>query len=230
MPHDGLDQLLSAYGIRLNWQQSHLCPCVYGGQQAGTPDPSCLTCKGYGWYWDAPSAIFFGLITFAHLSPSPDEPGAIMDEKFGQIVRAEPTLTIPYTAGNTWTNASINDIFTEIDTADRFNAQLQVGGIQTVPYQQGLNIPASGAVTVYDQTTHAIEVVSGYVVSGATVTLPSGYATGTSYIVQYTAQKAYAAWREAGSMVHPRPFGQEQLPRRFRLQQLDQWLRGSGKI
>ena len=230
LPSQPMDQLLAAYGIDLNWQRSHLCPCVYGGQIAGSPDPQCQTCHGLGWYWDSPSATFRGLITFMHLSPSPDEPGAIMSEKFGPIIRSEPTLTIPSTASGVYLEASMNDIFTEISATDRFEAQLQVSGVTVLPYQQNLTVPATGAVTVYDTVTHQVDSVSGYVVSGATVTLPSGYASGTPYVVSYTASKAYAAWRESGSMPHSRPFGGVMLPRRFRLQQLDLWLRGSGKV
>lgn len=230
MPKEPMDALLAAYGIDLNWQRSHLCPCTYGGPIAGSPDPACQTCLGRGWYWDAPSATFRGLITFMHLSPSPDEPGAQMSDKFGVSLRAEPTLTIPSTASGIYSQASMNDVFVEVDAIDRFEVQLQVGGNTALPYEQQLNVPASGAVTIYDTATNAVVQVSGYVVSGAVVTLPSGYALGTPYIVSYTAAKAYVAWREAGAMPHSRPFGDINLPRRFRLQALDLWLRGSGKI
>lgn len=240
LPEQPLDTLLNLYGVRLLWQRSHLCPCVYAGGIAGSPDPQCQTCGGLGWYWDSAYGPFMGLITFMHLSPSPDEPGALMSEKFGVINRDEPTLTIPRAFFGTasgaglnlaWEGASLNDIFTEIDTTTRFEAELQVGGVQTVPYQQNLNIAASGAVTVYDQTSHSVVVVSGYTVSGATVTLPSGYVSGTAFVVSYEASKSYAAWRESGSLPHSRPFGGGvTLPRRFRLQNLDLWLRNSGKV
>lgn len=231
MPFQPFDQVMAKYGISLIWQRSHLCPCMYGNNTlTGSPDPQCLTCKGLGWYWDAPSPAFQGLITFVHMSPSPDEPGAPMDEKFGLVQHAEPTLTLPFSAGDVWKTASINDVFTMINAIDRFDAQLQVGGVQTVPYQQQLTVAASGAVTVYDTVAHAVVPVSGYIVSGATVTLPSGYAPGTPYIVTFTAAKSFVAWRSAGSVGHDRPFGGITLPKRFRLQALDFWLRGSGKI
>ena len=153
-----------------------------------------------------------------------------MDDKFGVIQHAEPTLTIPFTAGTVWNQASLNDVFVQIDAIDRFESQLQVGGVQTVPYQQMLTIAPTGAVTIYNTSLNVVQPVTGYTVSGATVSLPSGYASGTPYIVEYTAAKAFAAWREAGSFGHDRPFKQITLPKRFRLQQLDLWLRGSGKV
>lgn len=262
MPAQSMDALLNAYGVKLFWLRSHLCACTYSSANPGSPDPQCTQCLGRGWYWDAPYGPFMGLITFMHLSPSPDEPGAIMDEKYGQILRDEPTLTIPQSFAGTlpindilrdsdvlaepdifnllyspgainpvWQNASLNDVFVEQDSNARFEVQLQVGGVQSVPYQWGAAIAPSGAVTVYDQTTHSVVAVSGYAVSGATVTLPGEYPEGTSYIVSYFAQRAYAAWREAGSLPHARPFGAGALlPRRFRLQNLDLWLRNTGTI
>ena len=219
------ENLIAQEGVRLLWQQGHLCPCTFGGPQPGSPDPQCNTCDGRGYYWDAPFGPFVGLVTFMHISPSPDEPGAVMDEKVGIVQRSEPALTIPYTAGLPWTNATLNDIFVEIDAIDRFDAELTVGSDQAVPYQNGLSIAPSGAVTVYDTTTHAIVPVSGYTVSGATVLLPSGYASGTSYVVEFFAAKTFVAWRNAGSIGHDRPFGQLNEPKRFRLQTLDLWLR-----
>lgn len=262
MPPAALDAVVNRYGIRLTWQKSHLCPCTYGGPLTGSPDNQCTTCFGRGWYWDPPSIPFVGLITFMHLSPSPDEPGVETSEKFGMVNRGEPTLTIPNTynaspdaqdllsdpdilseadlfnligtQGNTnpaYAQSSINDVFTEVDTSDRFEVQLQVGGTQVVPYEQNVNIPASGAVTVYDTVNHVVVPVSGYVVSGSVVTLPGGYATGTPYIVSYFASRSYVAFRNAGGMAHDRPLGLGlNQPKRFRLQALDLWLRGSSKI
>lgn len=230
LPKEPFENIIGRIGVRLVWQKSHLCPCTYGGSLPGSPDPQCVTCSGRGTYWDPPGCgPFQGLITFMHLSPSPDEPGTIMDAKFGMIQRGEPALTIPYSAGRPWAEASINDLFIEIDAIDRFNAELQVGGVTTVPYQERLSIKKTGAVTVWDPTTKAVVPVSGYTVSGATVTLPSGYATSTPYVVEFNAAKAYVAWRESGSLPHDRPFGQINEPKRFRLQQLDLWLRGQAR-
>lgn len=232
MPSQSFDTLLAAYGIDLTWQKSHLCPCTMGGSNiTGSPDPQCNTCRGLGWYWNAPSTTFRGLITFIHMSPTPDEPGTMMDPKFGQIQMSEPTLTIPFNPRNDiWTQASEFDVYTQVNALDRFEVSLQQGGVQTVPYQQKLSIPATGAVTVYNQSTSTVETVSGYTVNGPTVTLPVQYPNGTSFVLSYTAAKAFVAWRLAGTMGHDRPFGNETLPKRFRLQALDLWLRTSGKM
>jgi hypothetical protein len=263
LPSRAFDMLLGNYGIKLLWQRSHLCACTFGGTIPGSPDYQCTTCHGRGWYWDSPYGPWTGLITFIHMSPTPDEAGQVNNEKFGFISRAEPTLTIPRSLGpfdnpgyndilsdpnillesdifnltvtdgaenKAWLEASLNDIFTEIDAITRFETELQVGGVTTVPYQQQLSIPVSGAVTVYNTTTHRVDSVSSYTVSGAQVTLSSGYASGTAYVVSYTAAKSYVAWRNAGAQPHARPFAQSGQPRRFRLQELDLWLRGSGKV
>ena len=220
------NSLITAYGVRLLWKQGHACPCVMGNPiQPGSPDPQCVTCSGRGWYWNSPVGPFVGLITFMHISPSPDEPGATMDEKLGIIQRSEPSLTIPSSETLPWTNATLNDIFVEIDAIDRFESALTVGSVQAVPYQEQLTIAPSGAVTMYDTTTHSVVAVSGYTVSGAAVLLPSSYGPGTSYVVQFSAAKTYVAWRNAGSIGHDRPFAQLAEPKRFRCQTLDLWLR-----
>lgn len=267
LPYQAFDAVIGRFGVNLLWSKSHLCPCTYAGQIPGSPDPQCHACSGYGYYWDSAGCPFTGLITFVHLAPSPDEPGTIMSEKFGGIFKAEPTLTIPFSAPSqslvaggglgdvlrdpnilleadvfnltsstttqeqVWVEASTNDIFVEVDAIDRFSSQLQVGGTMAVPYQQQLTIAASGAVTVYNTATNQVQFVNGYTVSGATVTLPASYPTGTPYVVEYTAAKAFVAWRVAGGIGHDRPFGQGiTLPKRFRLQELDLWLKSSGKI
>ena len=227
--------LIEAYGSRFLWKQAHLCPCTWNGEEWGSPDPQCQTCSAMtgvaiGYYYDAPVGPFQGLVTFIHTSPTPDEPGAIMDEKVGLVQRAEPAFTIPSTETAPWTGASINDIFVEIDAIDRFDASLTVGSKTIIPYQNQVSVAPSGAVTIYDTTNHILVPVSGYVVSGTTngstsVLLPSGYGAGTSYIVEFTAAKSYVAWRVAGSVAHSRPFAQLAEPKRFRLQTLDLWLR-----
>ena len=227
LPYQAFDLMIAQNAIRLSWLKGHSCICIYNTTQPGTADPQCQTCRGRGFYWDAPSAIFAGLITFIHMSPSPDEPGNIMNTKVGLIQTSEPAITIPYSqaGGVPWTEASLGDLFVEIDATYRFNAQLQVGGLTTIPYQQNLSIPATGAVTIYDNSNHVVDVVSGYTVSGASVALPSGYAAGTNYMVEFTAAPAYVAYRSAGSTPHVRPIGQLTEPRRMRLQNLDLWLR-----
>lgn len=226
LPNQAFDSLIHAYGIRVAWMKGHTCPCTYAGPTPGSADPLCQTCHGRGIYWDAPVGPFQALITLMHMSPSPDEPGTIMDQDQGMIQTTEPSLTIPYSENATvWQEASAFDIFVEYDATARYNAQLQVGTNQVVPYQQNMTIPVSGAVTTYNQQTHQSVPVSGYTVSGAAVSLPASYPAGTNFIVEYQAAPAYVAYRSAGTFPHTRPFGQQPEPRRFRLQLLDLWLR-----
>ena len=213
--------------------RGHGCPCVYDQTQNelvyGTPDPACQTCGGHGIYWDSISDPFTGLITFAARTPTPHEPGEGFDTKFGEVQHGEPVLTIPQGAGSVWDLASTFDAFVEVDGTAYYDANLQVGGISAVPYQQGLNIAASGAVTVYDSTTRQVQSVSSYTVSGAAVTLSSGYAPGTGYVVKFSANPVWVVIGPAGGLPHNRPFGGAdgglRLPRRFKLQALDFWTR-----
>jgi len=228
LPYQRFDDLITKYGIRVAWGKGHSCPCVYGGQQPGSPDPACLTCRGRGTYWDALSTPFIGLITFIHTSPTPDEPGTIMDEAQGLITNGEPALTIPFAAGGdtgVWGQASIYDLFVEVDAINRMNVSLIKGQQETLPYPQGVTVAPSGAVTIYDPTTTQVVTGVAYTVSGTTVTLASSYAPGTPYIVDYICAPTYVAYRQAGIPAHIRPFGQLKEPRRFRLQQLDLWTR-----
>lgn len=234
MPVEPFDRVLNATGIRLNWLRAHGCPCVYDETQNqsvyGTPDPACRTCGGHGWYWDPPGPVpFTGLITFASRTPTPHEPGIMINEKWGDIAHGEPVLTIPQGAGDVWGQASTNDAFVEVDGSSYFDTNLQVGGIQAVPYQQGLSIAPTGAVTVYDSINHEAVAVSGYTVSGAAVTLPASYPTGTGYNVKFNANPVWVALAPAGGLPHNRPFGGApgglKLPRRFKLQTLDLWVR-----
>jgi hypothetical protein len=137
--------------------------------------------------------------------------------------------TATTTQRQVWEESSLDDIFTEVDALDRFSSQLQKGKVETVPYRQQLSIASSGAVTVYDTTTSQVELVNNYTVSGATVTLPTSYPVGTPYVVEYIAAKSYVAWRLAGAIGHQRPFGEQPLPKRFRIMILDAWLRSSGR-
>lgn len=227
LPPAAFESIIARFGCRMLWRKSHLCPCTYASAIPGSPDPTCLTCFGKGTYWDAPSCnIFVGLVTFMHLSPTPDAPGGMMDTKFGFVQRAEPSLTIPYTAGKPWEEAAVDDLFIEVDALDRFQTQLVKGQQEHLPYQEQLCVAASGAVTVWGTTAKTVTTVSGYAVSGAVVTLPSSYESGTPYVVEFTAAKSYVAWRDSGSIAHSRPFDRTNQPKRFRLQTLDWWLRG----
>ena len=70
-------------GLRLQWLQSHACPCTYSTGLIGSPLPSCNTCHGRGRYWDPPQRCgeFIGLITFMHTGDAPDEPGVVKRRK-----------------------------------------------------------------------------------------------------------------------------------------------------
>lgn len=199
----------------------------------GSPDNQCQTCHGRGYYWEDPVGPFQGLITYVSRASTQSQPGTETDTDQGLIQNADPSLTIPVTASGAvsgatnaaWAGATLYDVFVEMDATTRFNASLQQGGLMALPYQQNVDVAASGAVTVYDPINHVVDVVSGYTVSGALVFLPSGYAPGTSYTVDFTASPAYVAFRDAGGAPHARPFGQLPEPRRFQLRSLDLWLR-----
>lgn len=242
LPEQPFDTMIANLGIRMTWMKSHSCPCAWSGPLIGAADIACQTCQGRGIYWDAPSPIFTGLITWVHIARTPDEPGFFSHEKVGVVQRGEPTLTIPYTADSTgtiWTNATVFDAYVEVDAIARYSANLKVGGITAVPYQQGLQIAPTGAVTIYNTVTHQVEPVSGYTVSGASVTLPDTYPVNTAYNVEFQAQPVYVAF-DRTSAPHIRPFGDgvngvagtatasgvpNNLPRRFRCQTLDLWTR-----
>lgn len=219
------DNLITAFGVRLSWMKSHACPCTWSGPVKGSPDPACVTCRGRAYYWDNGVGPFIGLMTFIHTSPTPDEPGSIVDDDQGLIMNGEPALTIPSTAGTIYTQASAFDLFVEIDSIARYNSTLVVGKNTTVPYQQKLTVAASGAVTIYDTVNHVVVSGISYTVSGQAVLLGSGYPNGTAYTVEYLAAPTYVAFRIAGAPAHTRPFAQISEPKRFRLQQLDLWLR-----
>ncbi len=248
LPRQPFEALLAQTGVRLAWMKSHTCPCTYrsaGPQGLPTPgsaDPSCLTCYGVGVYWDEPVGPFAGLVTFMHMSPSPDEPGTITNPKWGQVVKEEPTVTIPYytppsapiasmissgAQARVFEEASTYDMFVELDARARFQAVLKADDTIFLPYQQNVVIAASGAVTTYDPVTRHVQPISGYVVSGASVTLPDGYPPGTTYVVEFMAASLYVAYRSAGGLPHVRPLGHGamQLPKRFRAQALDIWTR-----
>jgi hypothetical protein len=251
--------LIGQIGQRVSWSRSHSCPCTFtaaysGGSTAfpgtpfggrlstpGSPQRQCRTCLGLGIYWDAPSLPFQASMSFRHISPSPDEPGTVMDSRLGVTQMSEPSLTIPYfnpflDPGDprqptlAWTNTSAYDMIFAVDMLTRYTSVLTVGGQQNLPLQQNLQIASSGAVTVWDPGTQAVVPVSGYIVSGATVTLPSSYASGTSYMVEFLAAASYVVFRRAGGFPHTRPMGggTTLLPKAFSLQMLDFWTRQRG--
>jgi hypothetical protein len=230
MPRQGYEALLAQVGIRLAWKKSHSCPCQWGGPLPGSPDPACQTCSGRGIYWDDASTPFMGLLTWSAGSLTPNDFGAREDQAVGQIQRGEPTITIPYNAGPSgiiWQNATLFDAFVEIDSFERYTSNLTVGGVTAVPYQQGLSIAASGAVTYYDTQTNMATPVSGYTVSGANVLLPDNFPLDTAYTVEFMANPVFVAFHSAGGYPRVRPFGAgaDALPRRFQAQALDVWAR-----
>ena len=246
LPGQDFDALIAVDGQRVSWMRGHTCPCVFaggGGQgrlpQLGSAQRSCTKCLGVGTYWDQPTEPFSVGVSFMHLSPSPDEPGTIMNAKNGPVQTSEPSLTVPYldpknptTPLPAWLYGSTNDFFTLLDMLARYTAVLQVGGIQALPYQQNLQIATTGAVTTFvpDPTTpgKGTVVPVPYVVSGAQVTIdPTVWPVGQNYMVEFQAAPTYVVWRRAGGIPHVRPFGNGSvnLPRRFRLQALDFWTR-----
>ena len=242
LPRQPFEAMIANSGTRLNWLKSHSCPCLMNTNLPGAADPACKTCQGRGVYWDQPLGPFFGLITFMHMAPSPDEAGMMTDTEFGTIQHGEPTVTVPFGAGprasaaqeaiqnQIWQTASTYDALVEIDALERFNHVLVVGQNQVVPYQHALSIGASGAVTTYDSVNHVATAVTGYTVSGAAVLLPPSYASGTPYTVEFYAAPVWVIFRKAGGVPHVRPFGSPtpvNEPRRFRIQALDLWLRAS---
>ncbi len=248
LPPDAFESLIGQTGQRVSWMKGHACPCTFAsaGPNGALPLPGsavrgCTQCSGVGTYWDAPSLPFRAYISFMHLSTAPDEPGADMDESYGLKMRADPTITIPYTnpylapfdpgqPTTAWNQASLMDMFIPVDSLSRFTAVLQNGGVQNLPYQQNLSVAPSGAVNTWNPLTKSIVPVSGYVVSGASVLLPSGYAPGLNYMVEFTAAPLYVAFRHAGGLPHTRQFGGGAVnePRRYRLQTLDYWTRQKG--
>lgn len=246
MPRQPFEALLATQGVRMTWRKSHSCPCVYGGATAteiliaGSPDPACTRCRGYGTYWDKPVGPFAGLITYFASAPSPIEPGNRVDEKFGTYIDAQPVVTVPYaspfnlpgsaeerTQAMVWQNASLMDIFVEVDATARYNAVLEQGGNQVVPFQENLQIAPAGAVTIYDTATRSVTIVEDYTIQGTQVLLPPGYADGTHYVVEFISAPLFVAHKAAGALAHARPLGvgTVNLPRRFHIQTLDIWTR-----
>jgi hypothetical protein len=232
MPEPMLDGMINNLGIRLGWMRSHQCPCTLGTEIPGSPNPNCHTCSGRGIYWDNWTIPFNGLITYMHTSSAPDEPGASTNENTGSTKYGEPTLTIPYQGpgieADVWANAAEFDAYAEIDVLTRRTSVLVMGESPVLPYQQQLAVQH---VFIYDPITQATTPATPdqYLVKGGAVTLV-GFPDGTAYSVEYNACPVYVSFRDAGGMPHVRPFGlgTGQIPRRFRLLDLDLWTRARG--
>jgi len=176
-------------------------------------------------YWSQPSDPFVGLLTFMHTSEAADEPGMVMDERIGQLLRAEPTITIPSDVYPIWGLSSEFDAYQELDAIDRYDTALVQGKNTVIPYQMGLQILN---VNIYDETTQtAVPITAAqYSVTNGEVNL-IGYPDGTSFTVTYFANPVWVAFRRSGGRPHDRPFGAgtDALPKRFRGMALDLWLR-----
>jgi hypothetical protein len=247
LPEYRFDALISEVGQRVGWMRSHACPCVYSTTSQnnrlaieGSAQAACQTCGGVGFYWDAPGPPFRAYVSFMQMAATPNEPGVTMNDTLGMVQMADPSITIPFMNSNlasndpaqptdAWTNATTDDIFIAVDMVSRYTAMLQVGGQVNLPFQQNLSVAPTGAVTIWNPVTSRVEAVSGYAVAGPAVTI-SGYPPGTSYMVEFQAAAIYVAFKRAGGLPHVRPFGggTDKLPRRFRLQTLDPWMRQRG--
>lgn len=233
MPVAPLNAMIRAFTQRFKWMKSHPCACRNNNRtQPGSPVPTCVTCQGRGYWWDPPSQEFMAGLTYVHISPTPDEPGATMSEKWGLAEQSQPLITIPSDAdadGTIWANAAKFDAFIWLDGSTRYDVDLVVGQVQAVPYQQNLSIAPTGAVTVWNQATSGVVTGVPYTVSGASVFLGPEFGPGTNYVVEFTASPVFEAFRDAGAQPHARPFGggPSKYPRRFRLQQLDRWTRAA---
>ncbi len=238
-PHTAFDQSIAELGVRVTWQKSHQCPCTWYPTDTvtrGTPNPGCLTCSGLGWYWDDPIGPFPALFSYAHSPLATDEPGTPMDLKMGQVLGGFPLLTLSHDVNFTsWQQASEFDKFTEVDAIFRFNTNLSSNRNVTLPYSQGLQIAATGAVTTFSLATSSVVPVTGYTVSGATVLIPDSYPLGTPYVVEFYANPVYITFKRSGGMPHDRPFSGGKvpvspLPRRFRAAPLDLWIRNKNSF
>jgi hypothetical protein len=248
LPPGRFNSLIATVGQRVGWLRSHACPCVwsqspFNGKLStqGSPQRACQTCLGIGIYWDLPTLPFQVGMTFRERSPTPVEPGVVMNDKFGMFQSSEPSLTIPYCnpyldpgdpqqSTIAWQNASTDDMFVAVDMLARYTAVLQVSGQAILPFQQNLQVASSGAVTVWNGAAQAVTSVTGYTVSGATVTIPAGYPAGTTYMVEFLAAALFVAFRRAGGLPHSRPLGGGVVnePRVFHIQSLDYWTRQRG--
>jgi len=234
LPSDPFDIVISKFGQNLSWAKSHRCPCVNfrtDTSPAGSPNPGCLTCQGRGIYWDSP-VDFVGLFTMTHQGAGGNEPGGTMNPRQGDIISGDPWLSVSEKAGVVWNEIGEFDLVIQLNGINRFNTTLYSGpsGNIYLPYQQGLYVAPSGAIQTWDSTTAQVIQVTGYTVSGSTVSIPNSYLSGTPYVVEFQAAMTYVCFRNPGGLAHTRPFVQGGIcyPKRFRLQALDLFLRDSG--
>lgn len=231
LPVDPFNVIISKFGNQLGWCKSHTCPCVNfrtNDSPVGSPNPGCFTCQGRGQYWD-PEVDFVGLLTYTHQGAGGIEPGSRMDTRLGPVIGGDPWVTVTQDAGEVWNGIGQYDIIVHLNAISRFSSTLSSGpsGDLYIPYQQRLYVAPSGAVTTWDFATSTVVPVTGYTISGSTVTIPSGYTPGTPYVVEFQAAMTYVCFRPEGGMAQNRPFvqGTVSYPKRFQLQPLDLWLR-----
>ena len=231
LPTDPFNAIIGAYGENLGWCKSHTCACVNfrcDNSPVGSPNPTCLTCQGRGVYWD-PQVNFIGLMTLTHQGAGGVEPGTTVDSKLGNVIGGEPWCSIPSSAGIVWNEIGEFDILIQTNSIVRMNSTLNSGpsGEIFLPYQQGLYVAPSGAVSTWNPTTSQVVPVTGYTVSGSTVTIPDTYTPNTPYVVEFQSALTYVCFRPEGGMAQNRPFiqGTVSFPKRFRLSPLDLWMR-----
>jgi len=221
------DAFAQKFGVRLLWEKAHACPCAWSASIKGSALASCNTCSGLGWYWDRAIGPFPMMLSYAHSPLAADEPGTIFNEKFGQVISADPLLTIMYgPSSGVWAQASEFDRYTEVDSFWRFNATLYAGQKMMLPYTQNVTVES---LQYFNQATSSVSAITDYGVTGSFVSaynLPYGQA----FVVEFYANPQFVASKRAGSLPHVRPFvqGTIPLPKRFRLVQLDYWLRMQG--
>jgi len=55
---DSFNAHLDHMGQTVKWRRAHACPCV--SPKSGAANPACPTCRGKGYFWDAPVAGVVG--------------------------------------------------------------------------------------------------------------------------------------------------------------------------
>ena len=228
MPEGIFDAVIAANGIRLGWLRAHTCPCTYSGGTPGSPNPSCVTCRARGIYWDKPAVPFVGMLTFVTTQMSaPTEVASHIDPVVGAVQMASPTLSIPRNGNlnesTVWAGAGRFDAYVEMDGSYRTTATFvqQHGQTNFLPYDLGVVI---NSVTVWNPATSAVVplAVGAWTLTNGSVSLVD-YPDGTAFVVDYQTLPVYVA----DSPQHIRPFGQgsQNLPKRFQVKALDLWTR-----
>lgn len=226
LPPDSFSNIINQLAIRVNWLKSHLCPC---SADQGNADPNCTVCLGRSVFWDPATGPYNVLITFFVAGKS-SPIGEVTDSTWGIIFEGQPMLTIPNTTIPVYSQAGLYDVFVEVDNIMRFNGLLRVNQNSTLLHgqlgvTQSLTVATTGAVTVFDLAANVVRGSVPYTVNGANVTLNTVFPEGTGYTVEYQASPLWVIEGRIGGLQHARPFAQLTLPKRFRLNALDLFLR-----